>query len=174
MTEANKLQSTEAVQSMLHDSAAYQAMLEREAAMKAEILARHAQEEGRIGGQVEALVEAIYLVASADGRFSGEECAELSAHVAALTEDRFSAEDIETMRSNAEGRASEGIAARAAAIAECLDDGDLRRSALLAASAVAWKDGGVGQKEGIALQTLARAFGISIDELHKIMSVAHG
>lgn len=173
MTEAQRLQGSEAVQSALQQSAAYQEMLEREAAMKAEILARHEQEEGRIGAQVEALVEAIYLVAAADGRFSGDECAELSAHVSVLTNDRFSPEDIETIRSNAEGRASEGIAARAKAIAECLEDGELRRSALLAASAVAWKDGGVGQKEGIALQTLARAFGVSIDELHKIMSVAH-
>jgi tellurite resistance protein len=174
MTEAKKSLNTEAVQSMLQQSAAYQEMLEREAAMKEEILARQGQEEGKIGAQVEALVEAVYLVASADGRFSGDECADLSAHVAALTDNRFSPDDIDTMRGHAEGRAGEGIAARAQAIAECLDDGDLRRSALLAASAVAWQDGGVGQKEGIALQTLARAFGIPIEELHKIMSAAHG
>ncbi len=49
-----------------------------------------------------------------------------------------------------------------------------RWTSLLAASAAAWKDGGVGQKEGLALQAFARAFGIPINELHKIMSEAHG
>jgi tellurite resistance protein len=174
MTEVHKLQNTEVVQAALAQTAAYQEMLQREAAIKEQILAQQAMEAGNNNSQVGALVEAIYLVATADGRFSGEECAELSAHVAALTDNRFSAEDVETMRHAAEGRAGEGIEARGHAIAELLSDADLRRSALLAASAVAWQDGGVGTKEGLALQSLARAFGIPINELHKIMSEAHG
>lgn len=160
--------------SMLSNAAAYQEMLEREAAMKDEILARQAAEAANNNSQVAALVETVYLVAAADGRFSGAECEELSAHVAALTDGRFSTSEIETMRSAAESRAHEGLESRAQAIAELLTDMDLRRSALLAASATAWKDGGVGQKEGLALQALARAFGIPINELHKIMSEAHG
>ena len=174
MTEARKLQANEGVQSMLSNAAAYQEMLQREAAIKEQVLAQQSMEAANNTSQVGALVEAIYLVAAADGRFSSEECADLSAHVSALTDDRFSADEIETLRRGAEGRAGEGIEARARAIAELLSDDELRRSALLAASVIAWKDGGVGQKEGIALQTLARAFGIPINELHKIMSTAHG
>jgi tellurite resistance protein len=158
----------------LQENEAYQQMLQQEAAMKEQILARQAMEAASHNSQIEALVETIYLVASADGRFSGDECAELSAHVAALTDGRFSTDEIETLRQSAEGRAGEGIGARASAIAEVITDMDLRRSALLAASSVAWQDGGVGQKEGLALQTLARAFEIPTNELHKIMSEAHG
>lgn len=168
------MSNSEGAQSMLSKAEAYQAMLEREAAMKEEILARQASEAANNSSQVEALVETIYLVAAADGHFSSSECEELSAHVAALTSGRFNAGEIETMRGRAQERAGEGIDARAQAIAECLTDMDLRRSALLAASSAAWKDGGVGQKEGLALQTFARAFGVPIHDLHKIMSEAHG
>lgn len=174
MTEALKLQKSEGVQNALANAEAFQEMLQREAAMKEEILARQAMEASNHQSQIEALVETIYLVAAADGRFSGDECSELSTHVAALTGGQFNEDEIETMRQRAESRAGEGIEARANAIAECVADMDLRRSALLAASAVAWQDGGVGQKEGLALQTLARTFGISTNELHKIMSEAHG
>ncbi|HMY18665.1 MAG TPA: hypothetical protein PKA58_20200 [Polyangium sp.] len=160
--------------SLLSNAGAYQEMLEREAAMKEEILARQAADAANNNSQVGALVETVYLVSAADGHFSNAECEELSAHVSALTEGRFSASEIETMRSAAQGRAHEGLECRAKAIAELLTDMDLRRSALLAASAAAWKDGGVGQKEGLALQAFARAFGIPINELHKIMSEAHG
>lgn len=148
MTEAQKMQDGEGVQSMLSKAAAYQEMLQREAAIKEQVLAQQAMESANNTSQVGALVETIYLVATADGRFSGEECAQLSAHVAALTDNRFSTEEIETLRHGAEGRAGEGIEARARAIAELLTDSDLRRSALLAASSVAWQDGGVGQKKG--------------------------
>jgi tellurite resistance protein len=174
MSELKKLEHGSGAQQILDQSAAYQEMLQREAAMKEQILAQQAMQAAAQNSQIGALVETIYLVAAADGRFSGDECSELTAHVSALTGGQFSADEIESLRSTAEGLAGEGIEARARAIAECVTDMDLRRSALLAASAAAWKDGGVGQKEGLALQAFARAFGISTNELHKIMSEAHG
>lgn len=174
MSEVMKLEDAGGFRSMLSNASAYQEMLEREAAMKEQILAQQAADAAGNTSQVGALVETIYLVATADGRFSDSECAELSAHVSALTDGRFSADEIESLRENAASHAGEGIEARAQAIAECLTDMDLRRSALLAASAAAWQEGGVGQKEGLALQTLARAFGIPTHELHKLMSEAHG
>ena len=160
--------------SLLSNAAAYQEMLEREAAMKEEILAQQAADAANNTSQVAALVETVYLVSAADGHFASAECEELLAHVVALTDGRFSTSELDTMLSGAERRAHEGLECRAKAIAELLTDMDLRRSALLAASAAAWKDGGVGQKEGLALQAFARAFGIPINELHKIMSEAHG
>jgi tellurite resistance protein len=174
MSELKQLEHSSAAQSILAQTAAMQEMLQREAAMKEQILAQQAMQASAHNSQIGALVETIYLVASADGRFSGSECEELSAHVSALTGGQFSADEIESMRKTAESFAGEGIEARARAIAECVTDMDLRRSALLAASAAAWQEGGVGQKEGLALQTFARTFGFSIDELHKIMSEAHG
>jgi len=164
-----------AVQETLAQANAYKEMLEREAAAKAEVEARHAAEEEAHGAQIGALVEAAYLIASADGRYSSEESERLVERVGALTEHKFGPDALASMAEAARSRVDdEGIAARAAAIAEALPDPDLRRATLLVASTVAWLDGGVGQKEGLALQNLARAFGIGIDELHKIMGKAHG
>lgn len=164
-----------AVQQALEQANAYKEMLEREAAAKAEVEAQHAAEEAAHGAQISALVEAAYLVASADGRYSSDESERLIERVGALTEDKFGADALASMAEAARGRVdAEGIAARAASIAEALPDPDLRRATLLVASTIAWLDGGVGQKEGLALQNLARAFGIGIDELHKIMGKAHG
>ncbi|MDI3284409.1 tellurite resistance TerB family protein [Polyangium sp. 15x6] len=177
MAEVKRLGSlgnVAAVQEALAQADAYKEMLEREAAAKAEAEARHAAEEAHVGAQIGALVEAAYLVASADGRYTSSESDRLVERVGALTENKFAADHLAAMASEAQGRASEGIDARARAIAELLPDPELRRATLLVASAVAWLDGGVGQKEGLALQSLARAFGFSIDELHKIMGQAHG
>jgi len=177
MAEVKRLQglgNVAAVQEALAQANAYKEMLEREAAAKAEAEAQHAAEEAHVGAQIGALVEAAYLVASADGRYTSSESEQLVERVGALTEDKFASHQLAAMADEAQSRASEGIDARARAIAAILPDPELRRATLLVASAVAWLDGGVGQKEGLALQSLARAFGISIDELHKIMSKAHG
>jgi len=177
MAEVKRAQSlgdVAAVQEALAQANAYKEMLEREAAAKAEAEAQHAAEEAHVGAQIGALVEAAYLVASADGRYTDGESAQLVERVGALTENKFASEQLASMAEDARGRSSEGIDARARAIAEILPDPELRRATLLVASAVAWLDGGVGQKEGLALQSLARAFGFSIDELHKIMGQAHG
>ncbi len=177
MAEVNRLQSLSniaAVQATLAQANAYKEMLEREAAAKAEAEAQNAAEEAHVGSQIGALVEAAYLVASADGRYTSTESEQLVERVGALTENKFAAEQIAAMADSASGRASEGLDARAQAIAEILPDPELRRATLLVASAVAYLDGGVGTKEGLALQALARAFGFPINELHKIMGQAHG
>ncbi|UQA55151.1 tellurite resistance TerB family protein [Polyangium aurulentum] len=172
---AQRISEVAGVKAALEQAEAYKQMLEREAAAKAEQEAQHAAEEQAIGTQIGALVEAAYIVASADGNYTSTESQRLVGRVGALTEDKFSDAQLEAMANDAAGRVSaEGLQARAQSIASTLSDPELRRATLLVASAVAWLDGGVGQKEGLALQALARAFGFSIDELHKIMSQAHG
>jgi len=175
MAEVTRLKSiadTAAVQQALAQANAYKEMLEREAAAKADAEAQH---QAHVGAQIGAVVEAAYLVASADGRYTSAESERLVDRVASLTENRFSGDELAAMAEQAKGRCeAEGLDARARAVAELLPDAELRHATLLVASCVAWLDGGVGQKEGLALQSLARAFGISIDELHKIMGKAHG
>jgi tellurite resistance protein len=172
---AQRISEVAGVRAALEQAEAYKQMLEREAAAKAEQEAQHAAEEQAIGAQIGALVEAAYIVASADGNYTSTESERLVGRVAALTENKFSDDQLASMANAAASKVSaEGLQARAQAIADALPDAELRRATLLVASAVAWLDGGVGQKEGLALQALARAFGFSIDELHKIMGKAHG
>jgi hypothetical protein len=65
-----------------------------------------------------------------------------------------------------------GLAGAAAAVAETISE-EFERTALLSiASTVAWLGGGVGTKEGLALQALASAFGVPIKVLHQIMAGA--
>ena len=178
MAQVNRAQSiadSPAVQAALAEATAYKEMLEREAAAKEAAAAQNAAEEAQVGAQIGALVEAAYLIASADGRYTSAESERLVERVAALTENKFSGDSIAAMAEQAKERCdAEGLAARASAIAELLPDPELRRATLLVASRVGWLDGGVGQKEGMALQALAHAFGIATPELHKIMAKAHG
>ncbi len=67
---------------------------------------------------------------------------------------------------------SEGRDGRIRAVASVISDPGLRRATLLAGAGVAWLDRGVGEKEGLTLQALARAFDIPINELHQLMAKA--
>lgn len=174
MAEAHELQggSISAVAKALQESMAYQQMLEAEKAAKDQAAA---QEEAVQSARIDALVEAAYIVASADGRYSNEESERLIGRVGALTNNMFVPDSIASMAESARERVSaEGLEARARAIADVIQDPELRESTLLVASSVGWLDGGVGQKEGLALQALARAFDIPIHNLHKIMGQARG
>jgi tellurite resistance protein len=176
MAEVQRLQrlsEVAGVKAALEQAEAYKQMLEQEAAAKAAVDAQHAAEEAQIGSQIGALVEAAYLVASADGRYTTSESERLVGRVGVLTENKFSDEQLSAMaNAAAENCSAEGLERRTHAVAELLPDPELRRATLLVASAVGYLDGGVGQKEGLALQALARAFGFSINELHKIMGEA--
>jgi len=175
MAEVHRIGNVAAVQEALDQVDAYKEMLEREAAMRAEIEARNAAGEAAIQTQIGAFVEAAFLVASADGSYSENEATRLVERVSALTRDKIGADRIAIMAGEAHLRVSEeGRDARFHALAEILPDPELRQAALLVASSVGYLDGGVGQKEGLALQSLARSFGFSIDELHKLMAKAHG
>lgn len=171
MADAQQLKLS-GIQAVLEQATAYKEMLEREAAAKAAVEEQHAAEEQQVGAQIGALVEAAFLVAAADQRYTNEEAQRLVHIVGALTHNKFSEEQLHQMAEAASLKLGEGLAARAEAVASLLGDEELRHSALLVASAVAYQGGGVGQKEGLALQQLARSFGFSIDQLHKIMGQA--
>lgn len=120
-----------------------------------------------------ALVEAATLVSMADKVVSEAEMRALAKGIGEISGLDVGA-ILGLVTSASERIGGEGQGARAAAIAALLTEDELRRGALYVASACAWLGGGVGEKEGLALQALARAFGIPIPELHKIMGKAHG
>ena len=64
-----------------------------------------------------------------------------------------------------------GLDGAAKTVAAALPEIDAQSSLLVIASAVGWLGGGVGTKEGLALQALARAFSMPINTLHQLMAI---
>lgn len=166
------------VHATLEQMQSYQRSLEQQQVAQ-QVAQQQAQEqqaraEQEVADTFGAVVEAAAIVAMADGSFSDAESQRLVARVAPLTGGRLSAEQIEAMAKEAAARVqSEGASARADAVAAALADDELRRAALLVACAVGWTEGGIGQKEGLALQSLSRAFGIAIADMQKLLAQAH-
>jgi tellurite resistance protein len=120
-----------------------------------------------------AMVEASYAMAAADGEVTQEEADAMSNGLYKLT--NITEETLATLFGVAQSRhENEGQAARIAAIGNDIPDADHRRGAFLVAAAVSWKGGGIGVKQGLALQALARAFDIPTNEMHKLLAKAHG
>ncbi len=119
------------------------------------------------------MIEAAYLMAMADGELTQEETDALSDGMYKLTD--ISEDALGTLLNVAVARhENEGQAARIAALGDDIPDQDHRRGAFLVASAVSWKGGGIGKKQGLALQALARAFHIPTHEMQVILGKAHG
>ncbi len=124
------------------------------------------------GDTKQALLDAVYLVAAADGQISDEERGKVEAVVGALFGDAVGAEEIDARLAAArEFIQAHGAVALTEVIAKTVTETDGRASILAYASAVGWLGRGIGAKEGLVLQALARAFGISVADLHKLMSV---
>lgn len=175
MAEPQQAQGLSGIQAMLDQMNAYKATLEQEQAAQQQAEAQQAQEQQQVSSTFGAIVEAATLVGAADGKLSESESRRIADRVCQLADGRLSSDQIHALVQEAASRIqAEGAAARADAVAGALEDSELRRAALLVASAVGWMEGGVGQKEGLALQSLARAFGVPINELHQLMGQAHG
>jgi tellurite resistance protein len=173
MAEAIEAQGIQGLNGMLEQMTAYKEMLEREQAQKAEQEAQQNAENQRQATEFGAFVEAAYIVAAADGSVSDAEMQRLSHGISQLTKGQLDEQQIHNMVQEAGSRLqSEGRDGRVQAVASIITGSELRRAALLVASGLAWLDRGVGEKEGLALQALAKAFGFSINELHQIMAQA--
>jgi tellurite resistance protein len=104
---------------------------------------------------------------------SDEECSAIAATFSEATGEAVDADTLAVYVNDAASMLEgEGADARFAQVGDLITDPDQRHAALLVASVVAWRDGGVGAKQGLALQKLTRAFGMEISELHKIMAQA--
>jgi tellurite resistance protein len=124
--------------------------------------AEHDRQQAKLDREIVlgALTESAYIVAVADGALSDTERSALVRGIGALS---GGADDEirELLDRVAPAVQEEGPSARFEEIAEVLEDGDLREAAYLVACAVAWHDGGIGEKQGLALRGLMKAFGYS-------------
>ena len=119
----------------------------------------------------QAFFDAVHIIAAADGVVSQSEQSKIAAGLGAI----LGALDETAIHDGLAGAKAffdeNGLEATASAIATAVPELEGRSSLLVIASAVAWLDRGVGTKEGLALQALARAFDIPIHDLHKLMAV---
>jgi hypothetical protein len=121
-----------------------------------------------------AMVEAAYLVAAADGVLSDAETKSIATGMQRVGGDLASYEQVVTMLDIAADRfKAEGLQARASAVAEVIQDAELREATFLIAAAASWLDRGIGEKQGLALQAVSKAFGIPMNEMHELLAKAH-
>lgn len=173
MAEPIQAEGLQGLNGMLEQMTAYKEMLEREQAQKAQHEADQAAANEAQATEFGAFVETAYLIAAADGNVSDSEAQRLAHGISQLTQGRITDQQIQDhMQAAASRLQSEGRDGRIRAVASVIADPGLRRATLLAGSGVAWLDRGVGEKEGLTLQALARAFDIPINELHQLMAQA--
>lgn len=130
-------------------------------------------ERNQVDDRKQAFYDTIFTVACADGSISPEERTKVAVGLRGLLGDGFEESSIDQGLETARGYYQEhGLKGTAANIASTIGDEAERYSLLTVASAIAWLGGGVGTKEGLALQALAAAFGIPINKLHETMAGA--
>lgn len=132
--------------------------------------AKKALLEGVASPKVEALVEAMFLAASADGELAGEEMLQFSATLGALTDKQFSPEAVAKMvETLAQKVAGEGRQARLSAVAQRLPEHKTRETALILAAAIVASDGKVELSENDLLADLAEALGIAAERASELV-----
>ncbi|GAC1357414.1 MAG: hypothetical protein NVS3B10_11440 [Polyangiales bacterium] len=112
--------------------------------------------------KVEALIEAMFLAATADGHFAPEESAKFAATIASIARGKIGADAIDRRV----GQLSlllqnEGRQARLASVAQRLPAGAPRETALMLAAAITASDGMLVARENDLLADLAEALEIS-------------
>lgn len=121
----------------------------------------------------QAFYDAMYLIAGSDGGVSPQEKAKLVIGLRGLLGESFDETEVDDGLEMGRVLVDErGVKGAAAAIAEAITDAGERNLLLTMASVSAWLGGGVGTKEGLALQALAAAFEIPINKLHEAMAAA--
>lgn len=120
----------------------------------------------------QAIFDALYFVAAADGSVTPAEHARLSIGLRGMLGEGFDESAVDDGLEMARVLLQQEGKGAAKTIASVITDEGERNSLLLMASAVAWLGGGVGTKEGLSLQALAAAFDIPIKSLHELMATA--
>ncbi len=124
---------------------------------------------------VGALTETAYIIAAADGALSDAESGEIVEGLVSLTDGAIPAEEVVEMLDRVKGAVEEeGQKARFAEIGNIISDEELRDALYLVACAVAWKDGGIGEKQGLAVRALKDAFGYSEGKHQTLLAKARG
>lgn len=137
----------------------------------------HAKKEltGDLGSpKVEALVEAMFLAATADGDFAPEESLQFAATAAALADKKLSPDDIHhlvgklSLLVRAEGRVK-----RLEAIKARLPEGKARETAVILAAAITASDGEVQGAENDYVADLAEALGVDPERAVELVTKVH-
>lgn len=116
------------------------------------------------GPQLEALVELLYLAASADGEFSDEERNLFVHKVFKLTGNRLSTEDLEKVVSRVAADVErEGREKRIKSVGERLESPGARHGALLMAIDITMADNVLRTSEREAIAEIAEGLGIEAD-----------
>lgn len=137
---------------------------------KAEAAVADAQQMVRFG----TMVECAYLIASADGTTTADEVAHIKDNMSALTDGAITGDVVGAYIEHAAKMVEQrGRDQSIASLAERLK-GDEREIAFIAGASAAWTGGGVGVKEGLCMQALAKAFGWEISHMHKLLGKARG
>ncbi len=118
----------------------------------------------------QAIFDTLYFVAAADGAISTAERRKLSIGLMGILGDGFDADAVDDGLDMARVLVEQHGKGAPKEIAAVITDGTERMSLVLIASAIAWLGGGVGTKEGLALQGLAAAFDLPMKTLHELMA----
>lgn len=136
--------------------------------------AKKALLEGVASPKVEALVEAMFLAASADGELAGEEMLQFSATLGALTDKQFSPDAVAKMVETLAAKVgAEGRQARLSAVAQRLPEPKTRETALILAAAIVASDGKVELSENDLLADLAEALGVAPERATELVVRVH-
>jgi tellurite resistance protein len=119
----------------------------------------------------DALCEAMYLMASADGKVAPEEEDTLRGAIRELSEGNVRSQHIRSMMEGAQSRlAKEGVDARIKAVAEKLGEDEASAdAAFVLAAAVAFADDKIEDSENDVLNSLADALGMDADHAEKLL-----
>lgn len=163
------------VQQTVQNIPAFRSLLEQASAAEADA---QAGEQSAAAGRamwLGALTETAYIIAAADGKMSDGESGEIVEGLVGLTNGAVPAEEVVDMLDRVKDAvAEEGQKARFEEIAGIVSDEELRDALYLVACAVAWKDGGIGEKQGLAVRALKDAFGCSEGKHQQLLAAARG
>lgn len=125
--------------------------------------------------ELEATLEAMFLMAAVDGSVQREELEQLSASFQAIV-DMFHVKGLDLqllLDSFNEKLARDGWRARLDAVARRIPSADARSFAFRLAAGVAFVDDHVAHAEAAAIEALAGAFGLPREETQEILSEVH-
>ncbi len=170
-TEVAPPASEEEAKALVH--AAFAAVREQSERIAAVVASGTQADRGGADPRKQALYDAMYLIAAADGSVSPEEQAKLTIGLRGLLGEGFDEALVHQGLANASSLLTEkGVKGTAESVAGVIQDAGERSLLLTLASVSAWLGGGVSTKEGLALQALAAAFDIPINKLHEAMGAA--
>jgi len=121
---------------------------------------------------VQAVADAAYLIAGADGAVSAAEASKITEGLRSHLGEEVG-EGVGDLLEVAKQRLStKGQKGLAESIAAAFPDGAMRQAVFMVAAGTSWLDRGIGVKEGLALQSLSGAFGIPMNEMHQLLAAA--